>query len=87
MNIEDHFTGNALTIDPAKPFRLEVVIDNQDGGEHPDNPWTLNAYVGARMALDMEYLILEGGGALIEGTIPEQLRALADAIENGSVER
>lgn len=82
FSAEDHLTGETFTPDVTKPFRLRVEIDNQDGAECPDNPWTTNAYLGD----SLEPLVLNnGGGAIIDGTIPEQLRALAGAIERGEV--
>lgn len=82
-----HFTGERLTINRGAPFLMTVTIDNDDGGEYPDNPWTLNAYLGGDTATEEPLVLGSGGGALVEGTIPMQLRKLADLIEKGEVYR
>jgi hypothetical protein len=73
-----------LHLIPTEPTRLSILIDNNEGAEYPENPWTLNAYIGADPATE-EPLYIRGEGALIEGDVPAQLRALAEAIENGWV--
>ena len=80
------FLGDMFTIRPDVPFRLEIIIDNQDAAECPENPYTLNAIVSAPGG-EEEALTFDGEGAIIDGDVPAQLRMLADMIQQGRVER
>mgnify|MGYP001339336774 CR=1 FL=1 len=82
-----HFDGDQLRIDPDRPFRLVIVIDNEDGEEYPGNPFTLNARILGRDSDESTDLVLAGEGSLVFGDVADQLRELADLIEQGRVER
>jgi hypothetical protein len=82
-----HFDGDKLRIDPKEPFKLTVVIDNEDRAEWPENPFTLNAFLGDDRTNEDNSLMFGGEGCIIEGDIPAQLRALADDIESGRIFR
>lgn len=80
------FAGDMFFASPSIPLRLEIIIDNRDAAENPDNPYTLNASVGFT-PVGMVDLLFDGEGALIEGDVPTQLRTLARMIEEGRVTR
>lgn len=81
-----HHDGERFSPNPRHALRLAIVIDTNEREEYPDNPYTLNAWLTDPLTtLAGPDLLVRGEGCLIEGTISQQLRDLADAIEDGAV--